>query len=516
MSFASTNTDSWLASIDSNRYITEIGFVQTHNSEAFKSYNGVGKFTLNQEGASLTDQFNGGVRGFSLKTSTESVADRTTFRFEHGGNQVGDEDSDQSFRALFRSLAYHPSEFVMFDIGPYSYSKFLKSNGDVKFWETSAGKRIHSFFFTDGAALNGTPRLWNDEIFSQWVPDLPEAYRSQLRGQPLFYIPKYDSPTIPKVGELRGKFVLTTDSWTGGRSYTYDELLKIDPEYAKDFPNGITWNNPGNRVDANSDRMDTWDVSNLAKVRWLNRNFVQNMISKDPKRASWLGLYNSTPSLLSESAFHSGLWWIHSELWFDDYAGDNGSPSFRDLALEGKGLNGTPPSVGSLRGIFFTDFAVRSPGKDSLTPAQIILGNQPRGAIAAKVVIENDDLDRENARLDRKEEIKEGQIIEFTVAENIANTDAKDFLIAINGLSPGFDQNDFIISGGKLLEGAQLMPDAVLPGFLSSAILIDPGKDARVRLDFLANDRLEEQFSLQLIERTSGDMYGASTIYTVI
>jgi hypothetical protein len=154
----------WLASVNSELYYTEIGLTHSHNAAAYK-FPGVSIISqtyLNQAGYNLYDQFIGGARIFDLLTSPESVADRSTFRFEHGGHEVGD-TSDEVFRQLFTALANNPSEFVGFNLKPYNgeESKFNSNNSGIRFWDTVPGRTIHSYFFIGGHALQGGKLAYN-------------------------------------------------------------------------------------------------------------------------------------------------------------------------------------------------------------------------------------------------------------------------------------------------------------------------------------------------------------------
>ena len=479
---------SWLASVDSSLYVTQVGLVSTHNSMAYKDrwVKKIERGTyLNQEGTNLLAQFNGGVRVFGLKTNA-AKSRNGQFVFAHGIYDVGD-DSDQAFKQLFRALAFNPSEFISFSFDPYKQSDWQANNPGVDFWDTDAAKRVHSFFFKDGRALKGTPRTWDDSVFNQWVPDLPEAGRAFLRGKPLFYIPRfgYDNPTIPKIGELRGKFVLSDESWTKDKSYSYQDLAKLDPSYAADFPQGISY-------DKANYRMDNWETANIAVLRSKNRDFIERLMKKPAKMPSFAGFYSSAVKNILN------LWNSHKLQWFKaGYLGDNGSPSIKSLFLDGNQLSRKPP-VGSMTGQFFTDFAASAVA--GTTPAAIVTSLQPSLDILTGL----------NSRA-----VREGSSLSLAVWTNRPDVKTKDYLIVVEPLSSTFNSKDFVFSGGQV-KSAPKLSKATRSTLSGRARVVDPGFDAKIRLNFLDNDVNKEHFSLQLLNRSSGDLYGAPRTYEVV
>ena len=479
---------SWLASVDSSLYVTQVGLVATHNSMAYKDrwVKKIERGTyLNQEGTDLLAQFNGGVRVFGLKTNA-AKSRNGQFVFAHGIYDVGD-DSDQAFKQLFRALAFNPSEFISFSFDPYKQSDWQASNPGVDFWDTDAAKRVHSFFFKDGRALKGTPRIWDDSVFNQWVPDLPEAGRVLLRGKPLFYVPRfgYDSPTIPKISELRGKFVLTDESWTKDKSYSTQDLAKLDPSYAADFPKGISY-------DKANYRMDNWEVSNIAVLRNKNRDFIERLMKKPAKMPSFVGFYSSAiQNILS-------LWDSHKRQWFTaGYLFDKGSPSIKSLFLDGNQLSRKPP-VGSMTGQFFTDFAVSA--VDGTTPAAIVTSLQPSLDIVTGLP---------------NRTVREGTSLSLAVWTNRPEVKIADYLIVLSPLSATFNSQDLTLSGGTVKTDAVL--SQATRSVLSNRVRIfDPGTDSKMNLNFLDNDVHKEYFSLQLLNRATGELFGAPRAYEVV
>ena len=489
-----SSQSNWLSEIDSGKYITDIGIVLSHDSMSYKGYSPVSMlWALTQDGANLASQFAGGVRRFDMRTSTEKV-DKTWFNFEHGGLQVGD-DSNIAFGQLIKALAYNPSEFIAFNINPYNGDDFKKNNPGVEFWDTPAGQRVHSFFFTDGSGLSGTPRLWSDEVFNTWAPELPEEKRALLRGQPMFYTPRFgtDYPTIPTVGELRGKFVEGTDTWIDAskpEKYTHDALAKLDPTYAKDFPDGIVWN-PGpsdNQTDPTRDRMDPYDTYWIYDQRALTRDFIENLMRKNNHNPSFLGMYNSNGGNIYKS-----IWPSHSDLWFDNYWGDRGTPNFTDLLLNGAGLTKKPP-VGSIRGVFMTDFSVRE--NRGTTPAKVITSLQPKIDIVTGL---------------QANSLKEGDTLKLKFQSNIPGLSVGNYGLVVSGLTDTFDKSDFRHKGARAIDGSSFA------GSLSDgAILLNPGLDASLSLKLLRNDPSTEYFTLQLLDLNSGDLYGSPQIFDLI
>ena len=493
------NLSSWLAGVDSKKYVTDIGIVLSHDAMAYKGYSSGAQGTyLTQAGSNLADQFAGGVRRFDLRTSREKV-DKTWFNFEHGTYRIGD-DSNLAFGQLIKSLAYNPSEFIAFNINPYEPSVFASNNPGVTFWDTLAGKRVHSIFFTDGSALSGTPRIWSDEVFNLWAPGLPEEKRELLRGKPMFYTPRFgaNNTTIPTIDELRGKFLVGTDSWTQGRSYTYQELYELDPSYAKDFPKGISWN-PGDNEneDPTKARMDLYSYYYLYQQRDKTKQFVQNLISKNDHSASFLGLYNANGANVVGGWFGQGLWGSHSDLWFNDYNGDDGTPNFLDLLKSGKGLS-PKATVGSIRGTFMTDFAVRK--NRGTTPAEIITSLQPRVDVITGVSTNY---------------LKEGNVLRLNIQSNTSDLDLQDFIVAVDGLSDSFDSSDFIVKGG-LVKTDQFISTSSDDALSDRVVFVDPGSDDVAKLKFIRNDKAPEYFTVQLINKETGNLFGAPQIFDLL
>ena len=479
---------SWLASVDSNLYVTQVGLVSTHNSMAYKD-RWVKKIErgiyLNQEGTDLLAQFNGGVRVFGLKTNA-AQSRNGQFVFAHGMYDVGD-DSDQAFKQLFRALAFNPSEFISFSFDPYKQSDWQASNPGVDFWDTDAAKRVHSFFFTDGRALKGTPRTWDDSVFNQWVPDLPEAGRALLRGKPLFYVPRfgYDNPTIPKISELRGKFVLSDESWTKDKNYSNQDLAKLDPSYAADFPQGISY-------DKANYRMDNWETSDIAVLRSKNRDFIERLMKKPEKMAAFAGFYSSAlKNILNLRSSHRRQWFTAG------YWGDNGSPSVKSLFLDGNQLSRKPP-VGSMTGQFFTDFAASAVG--GTTPAAIVTSLQPSLDIVTGLP---------------NRTVREGTTLSLQVWTNRPEIKTTDYLIVLDPLSATLNSKDYTLSGGRVKTDA-VLSNATRSVLSSRAMIFDPGSNANMRLNVLENDVNKEYFSLQLLNRSTGDLFGAPRTYEVV
>lgn len=534
----------WLASVDSNLYMTDIGITQTHNSMAYKGPSQDNLFTrgsyLNQEGYNLLDQFNGGVRSFSLLTSTESVTDRTTFRFEHNGYEVGD-DSDVAFRQLFTALAYNPSEFIAFNIEPYgggdgakkfNSKNILENKVPIGFWNTTPGKRIHSFFFQDGTALQGTPKVWDDAVFQQWVPDLPEEKRALLRGNPLFYVPSAgkDRPTIPKLKDLRGKFVLSSETWSGrpfvssdtgiiqmddkvmGQDGKYDYisqfyLSRYYPDYAKDFPNGIYYDRNQFRRDEAFDAKH--GHANPATTRSDIAIFIDNLVKNKPQHMpSWLGAYegnaaNLVPILSTLGAIGSGVYNAHNNIW---NRGDNKSPSVADIILKGGADGGRieKPKVGTLDGIFFTDFG-GMPSQISGTslgksPASIIAEVQPR----VEAIVTGDNVaDRSIGSANGYFEVEVRDNRPGAEYNNIDNGQNR-YVVLVTNLSKTLNQAPIQYQYGKVL------------GSTGSSLLIADSGAGKVGIRVVKGDKATTEYiSIQVKDLRTGILFGAPRIYSL-
>ena len=522
---SNNKTSNWLSRIDSNFYVTDIGITTTHNSMAYTAHydfdfkrkeNYEPEFTfLNQEGANLEQQFAGGIRKFSLKTGMDSVAGRTDFWFAHAGNRVGD-GSDEAFRQLFNSLANNPSEFVIFNIDPYENAVWEKNNPNIDFWDTEPAKRIHSFFFQDGRKLQGTPRVWDESVFKQWGINLPEEKKQLLRGKSLFYVPEfgYDNPTIPKIKDLRGKFILGDESWTNGNVYTNQQLQNLSKDYAKDFPDGIYYNRDKYRLD-NYGRYYFYDN------RAANRDFVDGLQSKPKHMPSFLGLYNSNGANILTGIFsgHANI------IWNESYWGDGYTPSFKDVLLYGKEtkspLNGKVPPNGTITGEFFTDFGVRrrydGSNINDASVAELIISKQKQVGLFTSILGSSTSEALNSSLLagDAGSSLSEGQKIQLKIKDSSDQINSDDYYIVVDGLSATFDQSDVHVEGGSLLSGP-LLPESTRNLLSARAFIIDPKSDLEITLHLLDNDTKTEHFTTQLLHKISGELYGAPETYELL
>jgi len=490
---------SWLGSVSGDLYVTEVGLTSSHNSMAYSRRPGfiselLENHYLNQDGKNLYDQFMGGNRMFSLLTTVDNAKDWSDqFTFAHGAFEVGDR-SDAAVKQLFEALANNQSEFINLSLGPYGgEGAFRNANPGLEFWDTRAAKRFHSIFFSDGNALKGTPRRWNDDIFNQWLPNLPEEQRAQLRGKPLVYVPQfgYNNPTIPKLKDLRGKFSFSDESWTNKRSYSSAELNKLSKSYAKDFPKGIKW-------DEDKYRLDSWYEGNLANIRGLNRDFVNRLIDKPRGWASFIGVYNSD---FTNFGPFDGLRTPHRKLWFEDYVGDKGNPNFRNVVTKNDQLV-RPLTIGKLSGVFFTDF-VAGDGANEGT-ASIISNLQPRVDIVTG---------------QPNHEVREGSTMTVKIETNIPGRKATEYGVAIKPLSKTFDAQDFNVTRGKsatISQVASRLSARANQQLAGGAFLVDPGPNATFAMTFADNDSSTEYFSLQAINKRTGELYGAPITYAVL
>jgi len=569
----------WLASVNSELYYTEIGLTHSHDAAAYKAP-GLGILAptyLNQAGYNLYDQFVGGARIFDLLTSPESVADRSTFRFEHGGYEVGD-TSDEVFRQLFTALANNPSEFIGFNLKPYNgeENKFNSNNSGIRFWDTVPGRTIHSYFFIGGSALQGgTPRVWGDDIFIQWGLNqtLPEEKKALLRGKPLFYIPRFgqQNPTIPKLKDLRGKFMFADESGFGkifinsdgvlGNDFTHpskarlQEIVDANPNtaskaddqayldaYINDMPVwpeyrlvnydastgqwttrsafGFTYRT--NDADIREDnpwvyRFDwSWEYYRYWKQRYSNRNFIDiitTQLKKPPKWPSFIALNNSEWRNIS-----TGLYEGHDRIWHQGgYSGDNGSPCFQDVILDGRMLEGNttlpfrvaPPAVGTISGIYFTDFAAqptpKPPVNRGLSPAAIIVQMQPR--VLANILNEVD---------------ANGPTVQLRLVQGGSSVPLK---IQIQTNIPGDNLSDFLGNSNYAvvvtpLSASLIYPPSVVNGYgsevelTSSSFVAKPQGANQLWLNIPKGNSLRQEYvSIQVKDLRTNKLFGAPRIY---
>lgn len=572
----------WLASVNSELYYTEIGLVQTHNSAAYKVPDGYLPTDFeaiyhNQAGYNLYDQFVGGVRIFDLLTSPESVANRSTFRFVHGMFSVGD-TSDEVFRQLFTALANNPSEFIGFNLKPYNglENDFNLNNPGKHFWDTEAGKTIHSYFFIGGSALQGgIPRVWGDDVFSQWGLDqtLPEEKKAFLRGKPLFYIPRFgqQNPTIPKLKDLRGKFMfadesgfgrvfMNTNNWCLGLDHAHrskeqlqaivdantNPVAKADDQayldaYIADMPVwpeyrlvdynqetgqwtsrsafGFTYQTKDADISESNPwvyRFDGVDFYYYYKQRYKNRNFIDIITTQLKKPAKWpsfIGLYNSEGRNVV-----SGLYEGHDRLWHQGgYSGDNGSPCFQDVLLDGKMLVGNttspfrvaPPKVGTISGIYFTDFAAqptpKPPTNRGLSPAAIIVQMQPR--VLATIL---NDVDT-NGPTPQLPLVQGGSPVplRIRIQTNIPEDHLSDssgnsnYAIVVTLLSASLANSPSVVNGyGSEVELA------------GSSFVAKPQGENELRLNIpKGNTSQQEYISIQVKDLRTNKLFGAPRIY---
>jgi len=575
----------WLASVNSELYYTEIGLTHSHNAAAYKAPGVViigirlnlWHTYLNQAGYNLYDQFVGGVRIFDLLTSPESVADRSTFRFAHGSWEVGD-TSDEVFRQLFTALANNPSEFIGFNLKPYNglENDFNSNNPGNHFWDTVPGRTIHSYFFIGGSALQGgTPRVWGDDVFSQWGLDqtLPEEKKALLRGKPLFYIPRFGQqyPTIPKLKDLRGKFMLADESGFGrmfikdngclaldhahrskeqlqaivdantnpaakaeDQAYldTYIADMPVWPEYRLvDYDKktgqwttrsafGFTYQTKDAEISEDNPWVYRFDSSTdyyyYYKQRYKNRNFIDIITTQLKKPAKWpsfIALNNSEWRNIT-----SGLYEGHDRLWHQGgYSGDNGSPCFQDVILDGRMLVGNttppfrvaPPKVGTISGIYFTDFAAqptpKPPVNRGLSPAAIIVQMQPR--VLANIL---NDVDA-NGPTPQLPLVLSGSPVplRIRIQTNIPEDHLSDTLgnsnyaVVVTPLSASLTYPPSVVNGyGSEVE------------LTTSSFVAKPLGENELRLNIpKGNNSLQEYISIQVKDLRTNQLFGAPRIY---
>jgi hypothetical protein len=575
----------WLASVNSELYYTEIGLTHSHNAAAYKAPGLVilgirlnfWDTYLNQAGYNLYDQFVGGVRIFDLFTSPESVADRSTFRFAHGPFEVGD-TSDEVFRQLFTALANNPSEFIGFNLKPYpgKENDFNSNNSGNHFWDTVPGRTIHSYFFIGGSALQGgTPRVWGDDVFSQWGLDqtLPEEKKALLRGKPLFYIPRFgqQNPTIPKLKDLRGKFMFADESGFGRMFIQDNGCLALDhahrskeqlqaivdananpvakaedqayldayiadmpvwPEYrlvnydksTGQWTTGSAFGFTYQTKDAEISEDNPWvyrfdsstDYYYYYKQRYSNRNFIDiitTQLKKPPKWPSFIALNNSEGRNVL-----SGLYEGHDRIWHQgSYFGDNGSPCFQDVILDGRMLEGNttppfrvaPPKVGTISGIYFTDFAAqptpKPPTNRGLSPAAIIVQMQPR--VLANILNEVDT----NGPTPQLPLVQgESPVpLRIRIQTNIPEDHLSD--------SSGNSNYAVVVT---LLSASLTYPPSVVNGYGSevelttSSFVAKPLGENELRLNIPKGNSLQQEYiSIQVKDLRTNQLFGAPRIY---
>jgi len=576
----------WLASVNSELYYTEIGLTHSHDAAAYK-FPGVSMISqtyLNQAGYNLYDQFIGGARIFDLLTSDESVADRSTFRFAHGSHEVGD-TSDEVFRQLFTALANNPSEFIGFNLKPYNglENDFNSNNPGKHFWDTVPGRTIHSYFFIGGSALQGgTPRVWGDDVFSQWGLDqtLPEEKKALLRGKPLFYIPRFgqQNPTIPKLKDLRGKFMfadesgfgrmfMNTDNWclsldhahrskeqlqaivdanTNPAAKAEDQAyldayiadMPVWPEYrlvnydksTGQWTTGSAFGFTYQTKDAEISEDNPWvyrfdsstDYYYYYKQRYSNRNFIDiitTQLKKPPKWPSFIALNNSNWANVATGFFDAtGLYAGHDRIWHQGgYSGDNGSPCFQDVILDGRMLEGNttlpfrvaPPAVGTISGIYFTDFAAqptpKPPVNRGLSPAAIIVQMQPR--VLANILNEVD---------------ANGPTVQLRLVQGGSSVPLK---IQIQTNIPGDNLSDFLGNSNYAvvvtpLSTSLIYPPSVVNGYgsevelTSSSFVAKPQGANQLWLNIPKGNSLRQEYvSIQVKDLRTNKLFGAPRIY---
>ena len=571
----------WLASVSSDLYYTEIGLTHCHNAAAYKqskdSWSPLPEACfLNQAGYNLYDQFIGGARIFDLLTSDESVANRTTFRFQHRA-LVGDE-SNEVFRQLFTALANNPSEFIGFNLKPYNglETDFNSNNSGTHFWDTVPGRTIHSYFFIGGHALQGgTPRVWGDDVFIQWGLDqtLPEEKKALLRGKPLFYIPRFgqQNPTIPKLKDLRGKFMFADESGFGrifinsdgvlGNDYTHlakarlQEIVDANPNpaakaddqaylaaYIADMPvwpeyrlvnydkstgqwtTGSAFGFTYQTKDAEFSEDNPWvyrfDWSSeyyyYYKQRFSNRNFIDIITTQMKKPAKWPSFIALNNSLFPNIA--SGLYEGHDRIWHQGgYSGDNGSPCFQDVILDGRMLEGNttppfrvaPPVVGTISGIYFTDFAAqpapKPPVNRGLSPAAIIVQMQPR--VLANILNEVD---------------ANGPTVQLRLVQGGSSVPLK---IQIQTNIPGDNLSDFLGNSNYAvvvtpLSASLTYPPSVVNGYgsevelTSSSFVAKPQGVNQLWLNIPKGNSFQQEYiSIQVKDLRTNKLFGAPRIY---
>jgi hypothetical protein len=574
----------WLASVNSELYYTELGLTHSHDAAAYK-FPGVSMISqtyLTQAGYNLYHQFVGGVRLFDLLTSPESVADRSTFRFAHGKYEVGD-TSDEAFRQLFTALANNPSEFIGFNLKPYNglEDDFKSNNAGKHFWDTGPGKLIHSYFFIGGSALQGgTPRVWGNDVFSQWGLDqtLPEEKKALLRGKPLFYIPRFgqQNPTIPKLKDLRGKFMFADESGFGRMFIDPKGYLSLDHAHrSKEQLQAIVDANPNpvakaddqayldayiadmpawpeyRLVDYNKDtsqwttrsafgftyqtkdadisesnpwvyRFDGSDFYYYYKQRYKNRNFIDIITTQLKKPAKWpsfIALNNSLwANVATEFFSQEGLYLGHDLIWHEGgYSGDNGSPCFQDVILDGRMLAGNttppfrvaPPKVGTITGIYFTDFAAqptpKPPTNRGLSPAAVIVQMQPR--VLATIL---NDVDT-NGATPQLSLLQGGSPtpLRIRIQTNIPEDHLSDSLgnsnyaIVVTLLSASLTNSPSVVNG----YGAEVE-------LAGSIFVAKPQGEQELRLNVpKGNTSQQEYISIQVKDLRTNKLFGAPRIY---
>ena len=573
----------WLASVNSELYYTEIGLTHSHNAAAYKAPGVViigirlnlWHTYLNQAGYNLYDQFVGGVRIFDLLTSPESVADRSTFRFAHGSWEVGD-TSDEVFRQLFTALANNPSEFIGFNLKPYNglENDFNSNNPGNHFWDTVPGRTIHSYFFIGGSALQGgTPRVWGDDVFSQWGLDqtLPEEKKAMLRGKLLFYIPRFGQqyPTIPKLKDLRGKFMLADESGFGRMFIKDNGCLALDhahrskeqlqaivdantnpvakaedqaylDAYIADMPVwpeyrlvnysqekgwtttsafGFTYQTKDAEISEDNPWVYRFDGSGYYyydKQRYKNRNFIDIMTTLLKKPAKWpsfIALNNSEGRNVI-----SGLYEGHDRIWHQGgYFGDNGSPCFQDVILDGRMLAGNttppfrvaPPKVGTISGIYFADFVAqptpKPPTNRGLSPAAVIVQMQPR--VLANILNEVDT----NGPTPQLPLVQGGSPVPLRIRiqtnipeDRLSDTSGNsNYAVVVTPLSASLTYPPSVVNGyGSEVE------------LTTSSFVAKPLGENELRLNIPKGNSLQQEYiSIQVKDLRTNQLFGAPRIY---
>ena len=575
----------WLASVNSELYYTEIGLTHSHDAAAYKTADFVKGITspestyLTQAGYNLYDQFIGGARIFDLLTTDRSTGNSTFFVFTHGtpplGTWVGDR-SDEVFRQLFTALANNPSEFIGFNLKPYNglEASFKSMNMGQDFWDTPPGRVIHSYFFIGGSALQGgTPRVWGDDVFSQWGLDqtLPEEKKAMLRGKLLFYIPRFgqQNPTIPKLKDLRGKFMFADESGFGRMFINDNGCLALDhahrskeqlqaivdantnpvakaedqaylDAYIADMPVwpeyrlvnysqekgwtttsafGFTYQTKDAEISEDNPWVYRFDGSGYYyydKQRYKNRNFIDIMTTLLKKPAKWpsfIALNNSEGRNVI-----SGLYEGHDRIWHQGgYFGDNGSPCFQDVILDGRMLAGNttppfrvaPPKVGTISGIYFADFVAqptpKPPTNRGLSPAAVIVQMQPR--VLANILNEVDT----NGPTPQLPLVQGGSPVPLRIRiqtnipeDRLSDTSGNsNYAVVVTPLSASLTYPPSVVNGyGSEVE------------LTTSSFVAKPLGENELRLNIPKGNSLQQEYiSIQVKDLRTNQLFGAPRIY---
>jgi hypothetical protein len=294
----------------------------------------------------------------------------------------------------------------------------------------------------------------------------------------------------------------STGQWTTGSAFGFTYRTR-DAEIREDNP----W----------VYRFDwSWEYYRYWKQRYSNRNFIDiinTQLKKPPKWPSFIALNNSNGANI-----WTGLYEGHDRIWHQGgYSGDNGSPCFQDVILDGRMLEGNttppfrvaPPAVGTISGIYFTDFAAqptpKPPVNRGLSPAAIIVQMQPR--VLANILNEVD---------------ANGPTVQLRLVQGGSSVPLK---IQIQTNIPGDNLSDFLGNSNYAvvvtpLSASLIYPPSVVDGYgsqvelTSSSFVAKPQGANQLWLNIPKGNIFQQEYiSIQVKDLRTNKLFGAPRIY---